>query len=101
MFAVIKTGGKQYKVEAGTVLDVEKLPGDAGEELKFEEVLMHGEGASVQVGTPLVDGKTVTAEILEHKRGPKLVAFKKIRRQGKQRKVGHRQDLTRIKIKSI
>lgn len=101
MFAVIRTGGKQYKVEAGTILEVEKLPGEAGSELKFDEILLHGEGSSVEVGKPLVAGKTVTAEILEQKRGPKLVAFKKIRRQGKQRKVGHRQDLTRIKIKSV
>ena len=101
MYAVIKTGGKQYRVAANDVLDVEKLDGDAGSTLEFTDVLMVGEGESVTIGTPLVAGAKVTAELVAQTRGPKLIAFKKRRRKNSRRKKGHRQDLTRVRITDI
>jgi large subunit ribosomal protein L21 len=101
MFAVIKTGGKQYRVAANDVLEIERLPGDAGGTVEFTEVLMIGEGQSVKVGTPTVAGAKVTAELLEQTRGPKLIAFKKRRRKNSRRKKGHRQDLTKVRIKDF
>jgi large subunit ribosomal protein L21 len=101
MFAVIKTGGKQYRVSADDVLTVEKLPGDAGSRVEITDVLMVGAGADVKLGKPTVPGARVTAEIVEHTRGPKLIAFKKRRRKNSRRKKGHRQDLTTIKITGI
>ena len=101
MYAVIKTGGKQYRVSKDDVLTVESLSGDAGATIEFAEVLMAGEGASVKVGSPTVKGAKVTAEIVEQTRGPKLIAFKKRRRKNSRRKKGHRQDLTKVRITSI
>ena len=101
MYAVIKTGGKQYRVVANDVLDIEKLDGEAGSTLEFTDVLMVGEGKSVTVGTPLVAGAKVTAELVAQTRGPKLIAFKKRRRKNSRRKKGHRQDLTRVRITDI
>jgi large subunit ribosomal protein L21 len=101
MFAVIKTGGKQYKVAADDVLEIEKLDVDAGETITFEEVLMVGGEAGVKVGTPVVNGATVTAEVVEQTRGPKVISFKKRRRQNSKRKRGHRQHLTVVKITGI
>lgn len=101
MYAVIKTGGKQYRVAANDVLDIEKLDGEAGSTLEFTDVLMVGEGESVTVGTPLVAGAKVTAELVARTRGPKLIAFKKRRRKNSRRKKGHRQDLTRVRITDI
>ena len=101
MYAVIKTGGKQYRVAANDVLDIEKLDGEAGSTLEFTDVLMVGEGESVTVGTPLVAGAKVTAELVAQTRGPKLIAFKKRRRKNSRRKKGHRQDLTRVRITDI
>ena len=101
MYAVIKTGGKQYRVAANDVLDIEKLDGEAGSTLEFTDVLMVGEGGSVTVGTPLVAGAKVTAELVAQTRGPKLIAFKKRRRKNSRRKKGHRQDLTRVRITDI
>lgn len=101
MYAVVRTGGKQYKVETGSVVDVETLPGEAGDAITLEDVLLVGEGDEVRVGQPLVQGAAVKAKIIQHKRGPKLVIFKKIRRKGKQLKKGHRQELTRIRIEEI
>lgn len=101
MYAVVKTGGKQYKVESGTVLDIEKIDGSSGDSLEFNEVLLVADGENVKIGQPVLEGAKVSAEIITQKRGPKVVIFKKIRRQGKQLKKGHRQDLTRIKIKEI
>ena len=101
MYAVIKTGGKQYRVAANDVLDIEKLEGEAGGTLEFTDVLMVGEGESVTVGTPLVAGAKVTAELVAQTRGPKLIAFKKRRRKNSRRKKGHRQDLTRVRITDI
>ena len=101
MFAVIKTGGKQYKVVPGDLLTVEKLVGDAGKAIDFGEVLMVGEGEAVEVGAPFVAGAKVSAEIAEHTRGPKIIVFKKRRRQNSRRKNGHRQDLTVLRITEI
>jgi len=81
MFAVIKTGGKQYRVAADDVLTVEKLAGEAGDVIEFAEVLMVGEGAGATIGAPFVEGALVTAEVVEHGRARKVIAFKKRRRQ--------------------
>ena len=102
MFAVIKTGGKQYRVTENDVLAVEKLAGDAGETVQFDEVLMIGEdGKAPTVGSPLIDKAAVTAEVVKQTRGEKIVVFKKRRRQNSRRKNGHRQDLTLVKITGI
>ena len=102
MFAVIKTGGKQYKVAPGDVIKVEKLAGEAGDTLDFDNVLMHGAGDSATVGTPFVSGAVVTGEILEQFRDKKVVAFKKRRRKhSSMTKKGHRQYLTAVRIKGI
>ena len=100
MFAVIRTGGKQYRVVQDDVLDVERLDGEAGASITLGEVLMLG-GDSPKSGTPIVDGASVTAEIVRQKRGPKVVAFKKKRRKNTHRKRGHRQHFTTVKITSI
>ena len=101
MYAVIKTGGKQYRVEANDKLDIERLEGEAGATLEFTEVLMVGSGSGVKIGTPVVAGAKVTAELVEQSRGRKVIAFKKRRRKNSRRKKGHRQDLTTIRIKDI
>ena len=102
MYAIIKTGGKQYKVKNDDIVEVEKLEGEAGSKLTFSEVLAVGEeGESLKVGTPLLDGVKVEAEIVKQYRGPKLIAFKMKKRKGYRRKVGHRQSLTQIKISAI
>ncbi|PWR21712.1 50S ribosomal protein L21 [Zavarzinia compransoris] len=101
MFAVIKTGGKQYKVAENEVITVERLEGEAGSTISLDQVLLVGEGENVTVGAPVVAGATVTAEIVGQARGPKLIVFKKRRRQNSRRKNGHRQDLTVLKITSI
>lgn len=101
MFAVIKTGGKQYRVVAEDVLKLEKVVGEAGDMVEFNSVLMVGEDANVTVGSPLVDGAVVTAEVVEQGRGPKVIAFKKRRRQNSRRKRGHRQLLTTVRISQI
>ena len=100
MYAVIKTGGKQYRVAADDVLTIEKLVGEPGDKIEFGEVLMVG-GDSVKIGAPLVSGALVKAEVVEHTRGPKVIAFKKRRRKNSRRKRGHRQDLTTVKITEI
>jgi len=100
MYAVIRTGGKQYKVAKDDVLKVEKLAGDAGAKIAFGDVLMLG-GKSVKAGTPLVAGASVDAEIVEQGRGEKVVAFKKKRRKNTHRKRGHRQSYTKVKITGI
>ena len=102
MYAIIKTGGKQYKVKNDDIVDVEKLEGEAGSKLTFTEVLAVGEeGKDLKVGTPLLEGVKVEAEIVDQYRGPKLIAFKMKKRKGYRRKVGHRQSLTKIKISAI
>jgi large subunit ribosomal protein L21 len=101
MYAVIKTGGKQYRVQAGDVLVVEKLDGEAGAEVAFNEVLMFGEGADVVVGAPLVDGAVVNATLIETRKGEKVKIFKKIRRQGYRRTKGHRQFESVLRVTSV
>ena len=101
MFAVIKTGGKQYRVAADDVLKIEKVAGDVGDIVEIGNVLAHGDGDKVTLGSPFVDGATVTAEVVEQGRGPKLIAFKKRRRQNSRRKRGHRQLLTTVRISEI
>lgn len=101
MYAVIKTGGKQYRVQAGDLLVVEKLDGEPGAEVAFGEVLMLGEGETVTVGAPLVDGAVVNATLIETRRGEKVKIFKKIRRQGYRRTRGHRQTETVLRVTSV
>jgi large subunit ribosomal protein L21 len=101
MYAVIKTGGKQYRVQAGDVLVVEKLDGDVGAQVAFDNVLMIGEGADVVVGAPQVDGAVVTATLIETRKGEKVKIFKKIRRQGYRRTKGHRQHETVLRVTSV
>ncbi len=102
MFAVIKTGGKQYKVAENDVFTVEKLVAEAGETVTFDQVLMVGGEGEPTVGAPLVEGASVTAEVVEQTRGPKVITFKKRRRKhSSARKKGHRQHLTRVRITAI
>jgi large subunit ribosomal protein L21 len=101
MYAVIKTGGKQYRVKAGDLLVVEKLEGEPGANVAFGEVLMLGEGDAVTVGAPVVDGATVSATLIETRKGEKVKIFKKIRRQGYRRTRGHRQNETVLRVTAI
>ncbi len=101
MFAVIKTGGKQYKVAEQDVITVERLEGEAGATISLDQVLLVGDGENVTVGAPTVAGAVVSAQIVGQARGPKLIVFKKRRRQNSRRKNGHRQDLTVLKITGI
>ena len=101
MYAVIRTGGKQYRVKPGDTLVVEKLPGEAGAKVSFDEVLMVGEGADVTVGAPLVEGASVTATLVETRKGEKVKIFKKIRRQGYRRTRGHRQFETVLRVTAV
>ncbi|MDF9827473.1 large subunit ribosomal protein L21 [Ereboglobus sp. PH5-5] len=102
MKAIIKTQGQQFAVTEGDILVVNRYPKtEAGNTVEIKEVLSVGEGDSFRVGTPLIEGATVTAKILENKRGDKIVVFKKKKRKGMERKQGHRQELSVIKIESI
>jgi large subunit ribosomal protein L21 len=104
MYAVIKTGGKQYRVAPGDVIRVEKLPAEVGATIDFDQVLMlGGEGleAGTQVGTPVVAGASVAAEVLEQAKGPKIIVFKKRRRKNYRRRTGHRQLETVLRIRDI
>ena len=100
MFAVIKTGGKQYRVAADDVLEVARVAGNPGDIVEFGEVLVVG-GDTPTLGTPTVAGATVAGEVLQHGRGPKVIAFKKRRRKNSRRKRGHRQEFTLIRITEI
>lgn len=97
MFAVIQTGGKQYKVAKDDVIRVEKLAGESGAEVVLDQVLMVGD----KIGAPLVSGATVTAQVVAQARGEKIIIFKKRRRQNSRRKNGHRQDITILRITDI
>jgi large subunit ribosomal protein L21 len=97
MFAVIKTGGKQYKVAKDEVIAIEKLPGEAGAAITFDEVLMVGD----KIGAPVVAGASVSAEVIDQFKGEKVIVFKKKRRQNYRRKNGHRQQQTLVKITAI
>lgn len=101
MYAVIRTGGKQYRVEPGDVLVVEKLAGEPGADVAFSDVLMLGDGAAVTVGAPVVEGAAVNATLIETRKGEKVRIFKKIRRQGYRRTRGHRQPETVLRVTSI
>jgi large subunit ribosomal protein L21 len=101
MYAVIKTGGKQYRVQPGDVLVVEKLAGEPGEKVAFDQVLMVGEGEAVTVGAPLVADAEVTATLIETRKGEKIKIFKKIRRQGYRRTRGHRQHESVLRVTAI
>jgi large subunit ribosomal protein L21 len=101
MFAVIKTGGKQYRVAANDLLKVEKLAGNVGDIVEFGQVLAFGEGEAATIGAPFVDGATVTAEVVEQGKNRTVIAFKKRRRQNSRRKIGHRQLLTTVRISEI
>jgi large subunit ribosomal protein L21 len=100
MFAVIKTGGKQYRVAADDVLKIEKVEGEPGQIIQLGDVLVVG-GDNVTLGAPTVAGATVAAEVLEQGRGPKVIAFKKRRRKNSRRKRGHRQEFTLLRITEI
>jgi large subunit ribosomal protein L21 len=100
MFAVIRTGGKQYRVAAEDVIKVEKVKGDPGEIVQFGEVLVVG-GDNVTLGAPTIAGASVAAEVLEQGRGPKVIAFKKRRRKNSRRRRGHRQEFTLIRVTEI
>ena len=101
MYAVIKTGGKQYRVQPGDVIVVEKLDGEAGSNVKFGEVLMLGGDKGVTVGAPMIDGASVAATLVETRKGEKIKIFKKIRRQGYRRTNGHRQMESVLRITGI
>jgi len=100
-YAVVETGGKQYLVRNNDRLDVEKLPGAKGQTVRLERVLALSDGQALTIGAPVVAGAAVVADVLDQVRGPKVVSFKKKRRKGYHKKIGHRQDLTRLVVKEI
>ena len=100
-YAVIQTGGKQYRVAPGDVITVEKLEGEPGTELAFEEVLLASQGGAVQIGSPTLAGASVTAQIVEQGRGARILVFKKKRRKKYRRRQGHRQWQTRVRVGEI
>lgn len=101
MYAVIKTGGKQYKISEGDVLNVEKIEGEQGDTVIFDDVLMVSRDEETKVGTPLVEGAKVVGEIMVQTKGTKIAVFKMKRRKGYRKKTGHRQELTSLIIKEI
>jgi len=102
MFAVIKTGGKQYKVKANDVVEIEKIGASQGDEVKFDQIMMIGAGSDLfMVGNPFIKGAYVKAEVLSHAKADKIIVFKKKRRHNYRRKAGHRQNLTNVLIKEI
>lgn len=101
MYAVIETGGKQYRVAAGDIIDVERLTADAGAQVEIDRVLMIAGDEGINIGAPIVDGAKVVATIDTHFRGPKIVIFKFKAKKRYRRKTGHRQEMTRLKIDSI
>lgn len=101
MFAIVETGGKQYRVQEGLQIKVEKLDIEPAKEIELDKVLVVGEGGEVKIGTPYVDGAKVVCEVLGHGRGKKVIVFKKKRRKGYRKKQGHRQWFTALKVKEI
>ena len=101
MYAVFETGSKQYRVTAGDTLQVERVPAEAGQAVTFDRVLLVNRDGQVKVGAPTVASASVLADVVEHVRGPKVVTFKMKRRKGYHKKIGHRQELTVVKIKEI
>ena len=100
-YAIIRSGNKQYRVSPGETLAVDKLAGEIGDKITFAEVVLHCDGDKVTTGAPLIDGAKVSGEVLEHFKDKKVIAFKYRRRKGYHRTVGHRRQLTRVKIGSI
>ena len=101
MYAVFETGGKQYRAEPGKKVRVPSLAVEAGQSVTFERVLLAGDGSTVKVGAPLVSGASVTAEVLRHGRDKKIIIFKKKRRKGYQKKQGHKQGFTEIRVNQV
>ncbi|MFQ5882728.1 MAG: 50S ribosomal protein L21 [Candidatus Methylomirabilales bacterium] len=101
MYAVVETGGKQYRMAPGEVIAVERLPGSVGEVIELSRVLLVGEGEKIQVGSPVVPGAKIRARILGQVRGRKVAVFKFRRREKYRRKTGHRQQLTRLQVEEI
>jgi len=101
MYAVLETGGKQYRVSAGDTLEVERIAAEAGQSVRLDRILLVNNDGKVSVGSPLVSGAAVTADVVEHIRGDKKVIWKMRRRKGYHKKQGHRQELTVLKIKEI
>lgn len=101
MYAVVETGGKQYKVVPGETIDVEKLSAEAGETVELDKVLLVADGGKVTVGRPTIAGAKVVARVLEHDRGPKIVVFKYKPKKRYRRRMGHRQSLTRLSVSQI
>jgi len=101
MYAVVKSGGKQYKVQEGETFRVEKIPGEVGAEIAFDDVLMFSDGEKVQVGTPNLDNVTVKGTVVEQGQAKKIIVFKYKRRKRYRRKQGHRQQYTAVKVDSI
>jgi large subunit ribosomal protein L21 len=101
MYAVVESGTKKYRVSAGDTLVVNRIEAEAGKEFTLDKVLLVSGDGKVNIGAPLVKNATVTADVIEHKRGPKVIAFKMKRRKGYHRTVGHRQEQTVLKIKEI
>lgn len=100
-YAVVETGGKQYRVKTGDKLRIERIEAEVGQELALGRVLAVSSGEALRVGRPVVEGSSVQAKVVEHLRGPKLIAYKKKRRKGYERKMGHRQELTIVEIGAI
>ena len=101
MYAIIETGGKQYKVSEGDVVFIEKLDVEEGAEVTFDKVLMAGEGDAVKVGTPVVEGATVTAKAVKNGKAKKVVVFKMKRKKNERKKKGHRQPYTKVEITAV
>jgi len=101
MYAVLETGGKQYRVAAGDKLEIERLEAEAGQPVTFDRVLLVNNEGKVSVGAPTVAGASVLADVLEHKRGKKVTSFKMKRRKGYHKTIGHRQEMTVVQVKSI
>lgn len=101
MYAVVETGGKQYRVAAGDRVEVERIETEAGNSVTFDRVMLVNDGNQITVGAPTVDGASVVADVLEHKRGVKKIVWKMKRRQGYRLKRGHRQEVTVVRVKEI
>ena len=101
MYAVLETGGKQYRVTPGDTLEIERLAVEAGQPFTFDRVLLLNNDGKVTIGSPTVAQASVVADVVEHKRGPKVIAFKMKRRKGYHKTIGHRQELTVVRIKEI
>lgn len=101
MYAVVQTGGKQYRVSPGDTLEIERLGTEAGGSVELNDVRLLNQDGQVTIGSPTVAGASVVADVVEHKRGPKVVIYKMRRRKGYRKKAGHRQELTVVKVKEI